>query len=163
MERNVRINWEAITVEARRRREARGMTQQYLAALAKVSRSTLSRFENSSGDVQISSVLRILGVLDMVDRNQEGSVLLRHDPDRHFSASFAPNFGAGGALESKAFESETQLREFLRGIGLTDSQTAKALDELRRDGASQVPRVSLGLGDLQELWPQQFGAGGPQL
>jgi len=67
MERDIRINWETITEEARRRRESRGMTQGHLAALAKVSRSTLSRFENKSGDVQLSSVLRILGVLDMAE------------------------------------------------------------------------------------------------
>ena len=157
MERNIRINWEAITAEARRRRELRGMTQQHLAALAKVSRSTLSRFENNSGDVQLSSVLRILSVLDMVDRKQEGTLLLRRGEDRRFSASFAPNFSTGGALEAKTFESENTFREFLKEIGLTDSQAAKAVADLGTDGASQVPLVAIGLGNLQELWPRQFG------
>lgn len=157
MERNIRINWEAITAEARRRREARHMTQRHLAALAKVSRSTLSRFENKSGDVQLSSVLRVLSVLDMVDRKQEGSLLLRHSNGGVFSASFAPNFGSGGAMEAKAFANESELREFLAGIDLTDSQITGTLNDLKRDGGGRVLHVSVGLSELSEIWPAQFG------
>jgi transcriptional regulator with XRE-family HTH domain len=62
---------------ARERRKERGLTQQHLAALANVGRSTLNRFENQSGDVTLSSVLRILGVLDMLDRKQEGTLRLK--------------------------------------------------------------------------------------
>jgi transcriptional regulator with XRE-family HTH domain len=157
MERNIRINWEAITAEARRRREARSMTQRHLAALAKVSRSTLSRFENNSGDVQLSSVLRVLNVLDMVDRKQEGSLLLRHSDGGDFSVSFAPNFGPGGAMEAKVFGNESELREFLMGIGLTDSETTGAFNDLKLHGVGRVPHVSISLGELQEIWPVQFG------
>ena len=37
------------------------------------------RFELSSGDIQLSSALRILSVLDMVERKQEGNLLLRRE------------------------------------------------------------------------------------
>ena len=41
MERNIRLNWEMIVRTARERRKERGLTQQHLAALANVGRSTL--------------------------------------------------------------------------------------------------------------------------
>ncbi|HEY4857389.1 MAG TPA: DUF1488 family protein [Xanthobacteraceae bacterium] len=44
------------------------LTQKQLASLAKVSTPTVSRFENNEKDVQLSSVLAILGVLGMTDR-----------------------------------------------------------------------------------------------
>src|SRR5258705_7975064 len=72
-----RSNWEVIVRQARERRKERGLTQQHLAALANVGRSTLNRFENQKGDVTLSSVLRILGVLDMLDRKQEGTLRAR--------------------------------------------------------------------------------------
>jgi len=157
MERNIRINWPGITAEARRRRESRGMTQRHLAALAKVSRSTLSRFENNSGDVQLSSALRVLSVLDMIDRKQEGSLLLRRSEGGNFSASFAPNFGPGGAMEAKVFANESELREFLTRMDVTNSQTAEVLSDLNQGNVGRVPNVSVGLGELQEIWPTQFG------
>jgi hypothetical protein len=40
---------------------------------------------NKSGDVQLSSVPRILSVLDMVGRKQEGAVLLRKGDEGSFS------------------------------------------------------------------------------
>ena len=95
------------------------MTQNHLAALAKVSRSTLSRFENKSGDVQLSSVLRILSVLDMVDRKIDGALLLRRSNDGSSTASFAPNFGEG-ALEAKTFPDREALLSFLEEIGISD-------------------------------------------
>lgn len=44
------------------------LTQKQLASLAKVSTPTISRFENAEKDLQVSSVLAILGVLGMTDR-----------------------------------------------------------------------------------------------
>jgi transcriptional regulator with XRE-family HTH domain len=44
------------------------LTQQQLASLAKVSTPTISRFEQSERDLQLSSVLAILGVLGMTDK-----------------------------------------------------------------------------------------------
>jgi transcriptional regulator with XRE-family HTH domain len=44
MERNIRLVWEVMR-QARERRKKHGLPQQHLAALAKVRRSTLNRFE----------------------------------------------------------------------------------------------------------------------
>jgi transcriptional regulator with XRE-family HTH domain len=44
------------------------LTQKQLAALAKVSTPTVSRFENNEKDLQLSSVLAILEVLGITDR-----------------------------------------------------------------------------------------------
>ncbi len=133
------------------------MTQSHLAALAKVSRSTLSRFENKSGDVQLSSVLRILSVLDMVDRKVEGAVLLRKTGDGSFSASFAPNFG-GGALEAKPIATREGLLMFLKEIGITDEPRRVALLQLEQEGVASLPQVLLSPDRLSEFWPVQFGA-----
>lgn len=44
------------------------LTQKQLAALAKVSTPTVSRFENNEKDLQLSTVLALLEVLGMTDR-----------------------------------------------------------------------------------------------
>jgi transcriptional regulator with XRE-family HTH domain len=156
MERDIRINWEAITEEARRRREARGMTQSHLAALAKVSRSTLSRFENKSGDVQLSSVLRILGVLDMVDRKLEGALLLRRSNSGSFTASFAPNFG-GGSLEAKSFPDRDALSSFLEEIGIPEEAKRQAFLQLDQEQLASIAQVQMSTDRLERYWPTQFG------
>ncbi len=156
MERDIRINWETITEEARRRREARGMTQSHLAALANVSRSTLSRFENKSGDVQLSSVLRILGVLDMVDRKLEGALLLRRSDNGSFTASFAPNFG-GGRLEAKSFPDREALSSFLKEIGISDEAKKQAFLQLDQEQIATIAQVPLSADRLEHYWPIQFG------
>lgn len=156
MERDIRINWETITQEARRRREARGMTQSRLAALANVSRSTLSRFENKSGDVQLSSVLRILGVLDMVDRKLEGALLLRRSDNGSLTASFAPNFG-GGMLEAKSFPDREALYSFLKEIGISDEAKRQAFLQLDQEQLASIAQVQLNAGLLEQYWPIQFG------
>jgi transcriptional regulator with XRE-family HTH domain len=158
MERDIRINWETITEEARRRREVRGMTQSHLAALAKVSRSTLSRFENKSGDVQLSSVLRILSVLDMVDRKLEGALLLRRSNDGTFTASFAPNFG-GGALEAKSFPDRAALSSFLEEIGISEDAKRQAFLQLDQEQITSIAQVQLSSDRLERYWPIQFGRG----
>jgi transcriptional regulator with XRE-family HTH domain len=156
MERDIRINWETITEEARRRREARGMTQSHLAALAKVSRSTLSRFENKSGDVQMSSVLRILSVLDMVDRKVEGALLLRRSDNGSFTASFAPNFG-GGSLEAKSFPDRDSLSSFLDEIEILDEAKRQAFLQLEQEQLASIAQVQLSADRLERYWPIQFG------
>ncbi len=68
MEREFRLNWTLLVEEAIRRRHGLNLTQKQLAALAKVSTPTVSRFEQDDEDIQLSSVLAILGVLGMTDR-----------------------------------------------------------------------------------------------
>jgi len=148
-----------ITGEARRRRKARGMTQLRLAALAKVSRSTVVRFELSSGDIQLSSALRILSVLDMVERKQEGNLLLRREegmPDSPIVAMFAPYMGQGGAMEPKRFASLTDLTFFLEELKIDPAAQRLAFADLERTQTALVPNVHLTMAELREHWPIQF-------
>jgi hypothetical protein len=135
------------------------MTQIRLAALAKVSRSTLGRFESASGDIQLSSVLRILGVLDMLDRKQEGNILLRREselPDGFIAAMFAPYMGPGGAMEPKRFRSLQDLTSFLDDLGIESGVQRQAIGDLERTGSATIPNVLLSMTELQERWPLQF-------
>lgn len=68
MEREFRLNWPALVEEAVRRRRGLNLTQKQLAALAKVSTPTISRFEQNEEDIQLSTVLAILDVLGMTDK-----------------------------------------------------------------------------------------------
>ncbi len=154
MERNIRLNWEEIVREARQRRRERGLTQQHLAALAKVGRSTLLRFENQKGDVTLSSVLRILGVLDMLDRKQEGSLLLRRS-ENGFVVMFAPSFG-GRAMEPKRFADWKSLDVFLGALDIPPETRRYALANLETSGSATIPRVALSHAEFQEHWPVQF-------
>ena len=54
MERNIRLNWQSLVEEARRRRKELKLTQQRLAAIADVSAPTVSRFENGEKNIQLS-------------------------------------------------------------------------------------------------------------
>lgn len=160
MERNIRLNWEAIVQGARRRRKERGLTQQHLAALANVGRSTVVRFENEKADITLSSVLRILGVLDMLDRKQEGTLLLKRNEGEKtgFVARFAPNFGSR-VMEPKAFADERSLDAFLEALGVTVEARKRTIADLTLTGSATVPRVALSQVELQEYWPVRFGGG----
>jgi transcriptional regulator with XRE-family HTH domain len=157
MERNIRLNWQEIVREARRRRKERGLTQQHLAALSKVGRSTLIRFENKKGDVTLSSVLRILGVLDMVDRKQEGSLLLKRSESGEdgVTAMFAPSFG-GEAMEPKLFADRESLNAFLSELDVPQETRRRTLADLEAKGSATIPRVALSQAELQEYCPVQF-------
>lgn len=50
------------------------LTQKQLAALANVSTPTISRFEQADEDIQVSSVLPILGALGLTDKRTLGFV-----------------------------------------------------------------------------------------
>jgi len=67
MERQFRINWQAIVFEAKQRRKEQNITQEKLAKLANVSTPTVSRFESGEENIEMSSVLNILEVLGMKD------------------------------------------------------------------------------------------------
>jgi transcriptional regulator with XRE-family HTH domain len=155
MEPDIRLNREVIVAEARKRRKKRGLTQQHLAALAKVGRSTLNRLENQNGDVTLSSVLRILSVLDMLDRKQEGSLILKRFESNAITAMFASNFG-GGALEPKVLTNQESLDELLSAMDISDEIKRRAIGELELRETATIPRISLSQAQLEEHWPTQF-------
>jgi len=82
MERQFRLNWSALVEEAKQRRKAQNLTQQRLAILAEVSAPTVSRFEGGEKDIQLSSVLCILGVLGLLDRR----VLAFPEPQERYNS-----------------------------------------------------------------------------
>jgi len=135
------------------------MTQLRLAALAKVSRSTVVRFESNSGDMQLSSALRILSVLDMVDRKLEGSLLLRREgrsAEGPVMAMFAPYMGPAGSMEPKRFSRLQELMPFLNKLGIDPGVQRSAIADLDRTGTGTIPNVLLSMNELQEHWPIQF-------
>ena len=67
MERNIRLNWALLVKEAIKRRKERKISQRRLATIAEVSQPTVSRFEQQEEDIQLSSALKILGVLGLVE------------------------------------------------------------------------------------------------
>lgn len=64
------------------------MTQRDLAALAKVSAPTVSRFEQNDKDVQLSSALAILDVLGMTDKR----TLIFPDKEYAYDSSIGVTF-----------------------------------------------------------------------
>jgi transcriptional regulator with XRE-family HTH domain len=155
MERNVRLNWEVIVRQARERRKERGLTQQHLAALANVGRSTLNRFENQSGDVTLSSVLRILSVLDMLDRKQQGTLVVKRSEAESdgFDVAFTPSFG-GEPRARKALASGELLERFLSDLGVPETQRKRALTDIEGRGSGLLPGVLVSQAALEENWPK---------
>jgi transcriptional regulator with XRE-family HTH domain len=155
MERNVRLNWEVIVRQARERRKERGLTQQHLAALANVGRSTLNRFENQKGDVTLSSVLRILGVLDMLDRKQEGTLRVKASETQSgaFDVTFTPNFG-GDPRVAKAFPSHEALEKFLSDLGAPEGTQKRAIGEADSRGSGSIHRLQISQTEVEENWPK---------
>jgi transcriptional regulator with XRE-family HTH domain len=155
MERNVRLNWEVVVRQARERRKERGLTQQHLAALANVGRSTLNRFENQSGDVTLSSVLRILGVLDMLDRKQLGTLLVKRSETSSdgFDVTFTSNFG-GEPREKKTLTSRESLERFLSDLGVPQEGQKRAMGEIQRRGSGLISGVLVSKAEMEESWPK---------
>lgn len=65
MERNIRLNWAGLVAEAIRRRKNLHLTQEQLAALARVSKPTLNAFEQGRTNLTLSSALKILHCLGL--------------------------------------------------------------------------------------------------
>jgi transcriptional regulator with XRE-family HTH domain len=153
MEQNVRLNWEVIVRQARERRKERGLTQQHLAALADVGRSTLNRFENQKGDVTLSSVLRILGVLDMLDRKQEGTLRVKASETQSgaFDVTFTPNFG-GDPRAAKTLASREALEEFLLHLGVPEETQKRAIAEADSRGSGSIPRLRVSQTEVEKSW-----------
>ena len=68
MERNIRLNWNLLVEEAIKRRKERKISQRRLAAIAEVSQPTVSRFEQRKDDIQLSSAIKILSILGLVEK-----------------------------------------------------------------------------------------------
>jgi transcriptional regulator with XRE-family HTH domain len=155
MERNIRLNWEVIVRQARERRKERGLTQRHLAALANVGRSTLNRFENQSGDVTLSSVLRILGVLDMLDRKQQGTVLVKESEIQPgaFDVAFSPNSG-GEPRAVKTIASDELLEKFLSELSVPETEKKRAMSEMKNHASAVLPGVLVSEAELEERWPR---------
>lgn len=68
MERDIRLNWNLLVKEAIKRRKERKISQRRLAAIAEVSQPTISRFEQQKQDIQLSSAVKILDVLGLIDK-----------------------------------------------------------------------------------------------
>jgi transcriptional regulator with XRE-family HTH domain len=153
MERNVRLNWEVIVRQARERRKQRGLTQQHLAALANVGRSTLNRFEHQKGDVTLSSVLRILGVLDMLDRKQEGTLRMKTSETERggFEVTFTPNFG-GDARKAKTVASREALEKFLADLCVSEETQKRSMGEVDSRGSGSILGVLLSQAEVEENW-----------
>jgi transcriptional regulator with XRE-family HTH domain len=154
MERNVRLNWEVIVRQARERRKERGLTQQHLAALANVGRSTLNRFENQKGDVTLSSVLRILGVLDMLDRKQGGTLRVKSSETESgaFNVTFTPNFG-GDRRAAKTFASREALETFLSDLAVPQETQRRAIGEADSRGSGSISGVLVSQTVIEGNWP----------
>jgi len=155
MERNIRLNWEVIVRQARERRKARGFTQQHLAALANVGRSTLNRFENQKGDVTLSSVLRILGVLDMLDRKQVGTLRVNMSETQTgaFEVAFTPN-AQGNLRGVKTLATRESLERFFSNLGVPEDAQKRAIGEVQSRGSAFIPGVLLSQAEMNENWPE---------
>lgn len=105
------------------------LTQKQLAALAKVSTPTVSRFEQDDEDLQLSSVLAILGVLGMTDKR---TLVF---PDKEFR----DDFGVGVIFWGQ--EGNKRVRCVISREALDDHFSDR--DRLRPDGAFQKYRTEI--------------------
>lgn len=65
MERNIRLDWQSLVVEAVKRRKEQKLTQKKLAVLAGVSGPTVNDFEQQRTSITLESALKILRCLGM--------------------------------------------------------------------------------------------------
>ena len=105
------------------------LTQKQLAALAKVSTPTVSRFEQDDEDIQLSSVLAILGVLGMTDKR---TLVF---PDKEFR----DDFGIGVIFWGQ--EGDRRVRCVISREALDDHFSDR--DRLRPDAAYQKYRMEI--------------------
>ena len=68
MERSVRLNWDLLVKEAIKRRKERKTSQCRLGTIAEVSQPAVSRFERQEQDIQLSSAIKILDVLGLIEK-----------------------------------------------------------------------------------------------
>ncbi|PCH99929.1 MAG: transcriptional regulator [Alphaproteobacteria bacterium] len=65
MERNIRLNWQDLIIEAVKRRKEQKLTQEQLSVLAGISKPTLNSFEQGKTSIKLDSALKILKVLGL--------------------------------------------------------------------------------------------------
>lgn len=68
MERDIRLDWQAIVSEAVKRRKEQRLTQKELALIANVSKPTVNKFEQQKENITLESVFAILKVLGLLIR-----------------------------------------------------------------------------------------------
>jgi hypothetical protein len=80
--------------------------------------------------VTLSSVLQILGVLDMLDRKPEGTFRVKASETQSgtFDVTFTANFG-GNSREAKTFASRRALEKFLSGLGVCEETLKRAIGD----------------------------------
>ena len=61
-------HWDLLVKEAVKRRKERKISQRRLATIAEISQPTVSRFEQQKEDIQLSSAIKILDVLGLVEK-----------------------------------------------------------------------------------------------
>ena len=155
-----RFDWGELIAEAKRRRHEQGVTIRRLAAMANVSLPTVVRFEKNERDIQLSSALRILDALGMVDKGVEGSLLIKGGPDGPYQAMFAPYAGAGQPLKGREIGAAEELDVFLADLAVAADARRLAMADLVREGRASITGIHLGSGRARELWPEQFSAQG---
>jgi len=115
----------------------------------------LNRFENQKGDVTLSSVLRILGVLDMLDRKQEGTLRVKASETQSgaFDVTFTPNFG-GDSRGARSLASREALEKFLSNLGVPRETQKRAVGEADSRGSGSIPRLQVSQTEVEENWPK---------
>jgi transcriptional regulator with XRE-family HTH domain len=160
---DLKLDWTEIVHEARRRRKEERLTQKRLAIIADVPLSAVSRLEAGRKDLQLSSALAILRVLNMVDRGTEGSLIVIREgasPDEGpYAVMFAPYAGAGRPLQRLAMPNQLALREFLLALGIEGYAQKRVLAQLFLAGSATVTNMLLRQMEIARFWPEQtFGA-----
>lgn len=65
MERNLRLDWDALVTEAIKRRKEQRLTQEQLSILAGVSKPTLNTFEKRATNIKLENAMKILHALGL--------------------------------------------------------------------------------------------------
>jgi|HubBroStandDraft_1064217.scaffolds.fasta_scaffold508743_1 transcriptional regulator with XRE-family HTH domain len=129
MERDFRLNWPLLVEEAVRRRRRLNLSQQQLADLAKVSTPTVSRFEQAEKNLQLSTVLAVLEVLGMTDKQTLSF------PDREFRIDVADGVTFYGQ------DSEKRVRSRVSREALEDHFSVR--NRLRPEAAFKKHRAEI--------------------
>ena len=75
---------------------------------------------------------------------------------------FAPNAGAGGALENRPTVNRAALEELLAALAADEQAKKSVFAGLERTGAASIAGMHLSRSQILKFWPEQFSrsAGG---